>query len=173
MNTYLVFGVVFMGAILAGVLLSLIVLLPPIRRAGSQDINIRRILISLFSVITFVVVFVGGTRLFAIVMVRTLSDIIDKDRSMAAPGSQQMEMIETWDRIKGDVLTELWLRQLTPDEGFPCRSGNLVVCEQMGLMGIFGTPNWGMYALYILTGLVSATASGFAVHTWTLQKKTE
>jgi len=37
MSIYIIFVLVFLAAILVGVLLSLIVLLPPIRRAGMQD----------------------------------------------------------------------------------------------------------------------------------------
>jgi hypothetical protein len=171
MNVYFVFGLVFLAAALVGVLLSLIVLLPPIHRAGSQNIITRRVLIGLFSVLAFVVVFVGGTRLYAGVMVRTISDKVDKARGLVVPESQGAKMIEAWDQIKGDVLTELWLRQLFPDQGFPCRSGKLAVCEQMGSLGIFGIPTWGSYALYILVGLVSAVASGLSVRTFTLQAK--
>lgn len=171
MNIYIIFVVVFLAAILVGVLLSLIVLLPPIRRAGSQNTNTRRILISLFSVLAFVIIFFGGTRLLAVAMVRTISDTVDKGRAIAAPNSQQQKIIETWDNIKDDALTELWLRQLYPDQGFPCLSGKLTVCEQMGSLGIFGTLSLGTYALYILTGLVSALASGLSVSKFTLQKK--
>ena len=171
MNIYLIFGSVFLAAALVGVLLSLTVLLPPIRRVGTRNVATRRVLIGLFSLLAFVVVFVGGTRLFAIAMVRTISGTVDKARELATSGSQAMEMIETWDKIKGDVLTELWLRQLFPDPGFPCRSGKFVVCEQMGSMGIFGIPSWGAYVLYLLVGLVSAVASGVSVRKFILRER--
>jgi hypothetical protein len=171
MSIYIIFVLVFLAAILVGVLLSLIVLLPPIRRAGMQNAGTRRILIGLFSIAAFATLFLGGTRLFAVAMVHTISDTIDRGRELAAPNSSQMEIIETWDRIRGDALTELWLRQLYPDQGFSCLSGKLTVCEQMGSLGIFGTPTWGIYAMYIVTALVSAIASGFSVCKFTSQKK--
>jgi hypothetical protein len=171
MNIYLAWVLIFLAAILIGALLSLIVLIPSIRQAGRENNTIRRVLIGLLSLLAFGVVFIGGTRLFAGFMVRSISDTIDDARKLAIAESQEAELITEWDLIKDDALTELWLRQLFPDQGWPCRTRQLTLCEQMGKMGIWGVPSWGIYTLYILVGLVSAVSSGISASRFTWQEE--
>lgn len=150
------------ASILFGVLISLVALIPPIRRFGQRGSAAGKVLIGLLALFAFVAAFGLSTRLFAEAMYRSVAGTIDQARVSVVAGSRQGELIEEWDKSKGVVVTELWLRQLTPPRDDPgCRTGRIQVCDLMGELGIFGAPGWGIHLLFVGMAVLSALASAW------------
>ena len=154
-------AVAFVASALIGVLLSLLALLPPLRRLGRRSVRAKAVVIDACALLALAVTFGLGTRLFAGAMVAVVTQAEASWRDRVPKGSELERQLQGWDENRRVILNELWLRQMAPPaRGSPCYTRQLAVCELMGELGVFGTSTWGTYALFVGLGVVSALVGG-------------
>jgi hypothetical protein len=157
----LVIAIAFAASALTGALVSLLALLPPVRRLSSSGVQARARIIGVCALLALVIAFGLATRLFAGAMVAYITDVEAGWRDHVPEGSDLEKQLLAWDEDIGVILNELWLRQMAPPaSGTPCYTRQFAVCELMGEMGVFGTSTWGSYALFVGLGAVSALVAG-------------
>jgi len=161
----LVIAIAFVASVLIGVLLSLLTLLPPVRRLGRSGVGVKAAVIGACALLALAVTFGLGTRLFAGAMVAYVTEAETRWRDQVPEESDLDRQLQAWDENSMVILNELWLRQMAPPaSGTPCYTRNLAVCELMGELGVFGTSTWASYALFL--GLSAAAALVAAVLAW-------
>jgi len=162
---FLVYFCGLLGATILGALVSLWILLRPIRAAARRRQRVRRTLVAYCGLLGLAVAFGLVTRILAEGTWLVFSAQIDSIRDQLATGSQAASLVDRWDRNRGGIVVEFWLRQMTPPDQAPrCLSVRLDVCNLLNdQLGLIGGSTWGFYALFISFALVSAlTSASFA-----------
>jgi ABC-type polysaccharide/polyol phosphate export permease len=161
----LVITIAFLASALVAVILSLLVLLPPVRRLGRRSVGAQAGVIAACALLALVVTFGLGTRLFAGAMFAYVTEVEASWRDQVPEGSELEGQLQAWDESSRVIMNELWLRQVAPPtQGLPCYTKRFAVCELMGEMGVFGTSTWASYALFL--GLSAAAALVAGVLAW-------
>ncbi len=154
-------AVAVVASALIGALLSLLALLPPLRRLGRRSVRAKAGIIDACALLALAVTFGLGTRLFAGAMVAVVTRAEANWRDRVPEGSDLERQIQGWDENRRVILNELWLRQMAPPaRGSRCYTRQLAVCELMGELGVFGTSTWGTYALFVGLSVMSALVGG-------------
>ena len=150
-TTILIFcGVIFILG-LVGTLISLPVLLPPLRQLGRHSLAMRVTLIFLMSLISFMITFAALTYLTAAVEL-TVYGLVRRDYITAE--------IQQHNRA---VVHELWLRQMLPPLRVEaCYTGQSAVCDLADEINPFN--QW--YSYMGMVGLSLIPAGTTAILVW-------
>ena len=135
---------------LIGALVSLVVLIPPIRKLARRDATARQAVVLVVGLLSLVVAFGLYTRLGA--------ELYYIFGTIGEPPWQRTE-----DPDKPAIVREVWMRMLVPPPLLrPCYAGEAVVCEKADWIGpIVGDRGWGAYLGSVGICLISALAGGF------------
>ncbi len=146
---------------LIGALVSLVVLIPPIRKLGRRSRIARAAEVVVIGVVSFAISFGLFTRLGA-----EVAYIF----SMIVPLTGQ----EIDDPLRPAIVEELWMRALVPPPWQqPCYTSDTLVCQKADwtMPGSETTGDWGAYLISIGLCLVSSLAGGALAHLFTRKRQ--
>jgi hypothetical protein len=152
-SSVLVMILMVLALALIGGFVSLVALIPPIRKLGRRDATARWTAVLIIGLLSLVIAFGLYTRLGA--------GVYYIFGTIGEPPWQRTE-----DPYKPAIVQEIWIRLLVPPPlQRPCYAGEAVVCEKTDWMApIAGEGGWGSYLASVGICLISALAGGFL--TW-------
>ena len=170
--------IIFIVPLLMGVLISLIVLLPPLRKRGQHSARARLGEICILGLITFAISFGGLTRLMAeadyltpVVFNGTLPGI----RPPNPDSIPLSEWYQDYQLNQPAVIGEMWVRLLIPPL-LPCYSSQANICKLVDAAystGWIHGWDWQGYLLDIGFGVLSVLANSVGVWLFTRQHRSE
>ena len=152
----------FLVAALIGVLLSLLFLIPPLRRLGQRATAVRRLLAASLGLLALLIVFGSAARVFAEAVGVVISGTVDSYRPAIVRGSPQEQLVQKWDQNRAAVVNELWLRQMMPPrQAWACYTRRFEVCILMAdEFGLWGSSTWWSWLVMLGLGVVSGLVCG-------------
>lgn len=142
-----------------GILLSLPMLFPPLRRLGQYSRVTRGISIFIFGMLAFLITYVGLTRL-GVETTYVFGVVYQYDKDLQADFSKN----------RSAIIHELWLRELRPSlVSRPCYTANPHVCELADRL--YRPSQLGDWWIVLVICLVPAFTSSGCVWLFTRQKR--
>jgi hypothetical protein len=151
----------FLCLALIGALVSLAVLIPPIRKLGRRSTVARAAEVVIVGVVSFAVSFGLLTRLGA--------EVAYIFSTIGPPAWEEVE-----DALKPAIVEELWIRGLMPPPLMqPCYTTDAAVCQRADWATLGGevSGGWGAYLMSVGVCLVSFVTGGFLARVFTRQRR--
>lgn len=151
----------FLALALIGALVSLVVLIPPIRKLGRRSSAARTAEVVIVGVVSLAVSFGLFTRLGA--------EVAYIFSTIGPPAWEEVE-----DALKPAIVEELWMRALMPPPLVqPCYTTDTAVCQRADWATLGGevSGDWGVYLMSVGVCLVSLVTGGSLASVFTRHRR--